>query len=61
MEVEAWKKSPDRRNLARTLKAMRDGNMEMTGMYMNFLTQLTPTEWLIRSLLRSSESRARRT
>ncbi|MFA6451042.1 MAG: glycosyl hydrolase-related protein [bacterium] len=55
MDIEAWQRVDPRETIDRTLKAMRDGRLELTGMYMNFLTQLTPTEWLIRSFLRSNE------
>ncbi len=55
MEVEAWTKAAPDETIKRTLKAMKEGRMELAAMYMNFLTQLTPTEWLVRSMLRSNE------
>ena len=55
MEVEVWEKAPPERIQQELLSAIRKGDAEVTGFYMNFLTQLIPTEWLIRSMLRSNE------
>lgn len=55
MEVEAYRKADPAETRSRFLAMMKDGRIELTSMYMNFLTQLTPTEWLIRSFLRSNE------
>lgn len=55
MEIEAWAAMDRDAYNQRLIKAMQSGRFETTGMYMNFLTQLIPTEWLIRSMLRSND------
>lgn len=55
MEIEVWANEPQdafKENLRRAFKSRR---LESSGLYLNFLTQLMPTEWLIRSMLRSRE------
>lgn len=54
MEFETWSPVPAEQTRERLIRAIRDGRVEITGLYMNFLTQLIPTEWLIRSMLRSN-------
>lgn len=54
MEFETWESAPAEQTRERLIRAIRDGRIEITGLYMNFLTQLIPTEWLIRSMLRSN-------
>lgn len=59
MEVELWTDDPLDAQVKRLERAVRDGRVEITAMYMNFLTQLIPTELLIRSMLRSDAAAAR--
>ena len=54
MEVEVWENSPLDSTQNRILNAIRSGSLEISAMYMNFLTQFIPTELLIRSILRSN-------
>ena len=56
MEIEAWTPRPAGELKTRLMNAVGNGRLEVGGLYMNFLTQLIPTEWLIRSMLRSSQT-----
>ncbi|MFA6448663.1 MAG: polysaccharide lyase family protein [bacterium] len=53
MEIEAYIDAPIADTQRRAVKAIRDGRMDVSGLYMNFLTQLIPTEWLIRSMMQT--------
>ncbi len=55
MEIEVWEKTPHDVLKGRLVDAIRAGRLEVTGLYLNFLTQLIPTEWFVRSMLHSKE------
>lgn len=55
MDIEAWTKESPEPFKKSLREAINSGHLEVSGLYMNFLTQLMPTEWLIRSMLRSRE------
>ncbi len=53
MDIELWTPQDPQELRRRLIKAVRDGRMEISAMHLNFLTELIPAEWLIRSFARA--------